>query len=125
MVANATQSDDDLLKDSDEDLEIANLCQVAEEDDNLEDDEPEVNDKPFVYDELLHAFDIVLEDSKNLMIKYNELKNAHHKILKSFNVLVNEKRLFEKKKVNQFESSSYLPSLLIANKSLKEKKYQN
>lgn len=77
MVANTTWSNDDLLEDLDKDIEIANLSLVAEEDDDLEDDEPEVNDKHFTYGELLHAFDRVLEYSKNLMTKYNELKSAH------------------------------------------------
>lgn len=65
MVANATWSDNDLLEDSNDDLEIANLCLIVEEEDRLDDDKPKVDDKPFTYDELLHAFDIVLEDSKN------------------------------------------------------------
>lgn len=31
------------------------------------------------------------------MTKYNELKSAHQKILKSFNVLVNERQTLEEK----------------------------
>lgn len=115
-----TWSDDELLEDSDDDLEIANMRLVAKEEDNTENEKPEVNDSPFIYDELLNAFDRVLEDSKILMFKYNELRNAHRKVLRSFNVIVNENNILEEK-VNQFENDSYLPSLLDENKSLKEK----
>lgn len=54
------------------------------------------------------------------MKKYNDLKRAHNKVLKYFNVLINEKNILEEK-VNQFGNDSYLPALLTENKTLKEK----
>lgn len=39
----------------------------------------------FNNDELLHAFDILVDDSWKNTLQYNDLKQAHVKILKSFN----------------------------------------
>lgn len=39
MAINTTQSDDDFLEESDEDLEVANLCLIAEEEDSSDEEE--------------------------------------------------------------------------------------
>lgn len=62
-----------------------------------EEDADEVNEYPISYDELSHAFDALVDDSKNVLKTYHDLRLAHLKLLKDFEIVVSEKNVFEEK----------------------------
>ncbi|KAF7833433.1 protein CROWDED NUCLEI 4-like [Senna tora] len=65
------------------------------------------------FDELLETHNTLLEDSREVLEKYGELKVSHSKVLKAFNSMKLEKEALE-------EKNKSMPTLIVENRKLKD-----